>query len=228
MSRQQHYPVEFLPILSRGRHRRPRKGACFMEFASYLAGERWSDHPACTHPLLASLARQVNDLVADDARQRLVEYVPDVIGLTSRDPRVDVVVALRAALTALPVAAEEDQRVMAAAVLNCERLAAELDGRADAELSEESREALESAPAAAAWAAKFVRRGRISRRVFRRQTAPAIITCAVHGVARSCTPDPDRLLTDLLIAAIADCKRFLRAGSATPAAVPEVTPAPAG
>jgi len=28
-----------------------------MEFASYLAGERWSDHPACTHPLLAVLAR---------------------------------------------------------------------------------------------------------------------------------------------------------------------------
>ncbi len=28
-----------------------------MELASYLAGERWSDHPACTHPLLAEAAR---------------------------------------------------------------------------------------------------------------------------------------------------------------------------
>jgi hypothetical protein len=27
-----------------------------MEFASYLAGERWSDRPACTRPLLAELA----------------------------------------------------------------------------------------------------------------------------------------------------------------------------
>ncbi|WP_344829386.1 hypothetical protein [Nonomuraea dietziae] len=44
---------DHMPILSRGRHRNPRKGACFMELASYLAGERWSDHPACTHPLLA-------------------------------------------------------------------------------------------------------------------------------------------------------------------------------
>ena len=42
-----------VPVLSRGKHRNPRKGACFMEFASYLAGEPWSDHPACTHPLLA-------------------------------------------------------------------------------------------------------------------------------------------------------------------------------
>ena len=32
-----------------------------MELASYLAGERWSAHPPCTHPLLAALARDVND-----------------------------------------------------------------------------------------------------------------------------------------------------------------------
>lgn len=38
---------ELLPVLSPGKHRNPRKGACFMEFASYLAGERWSDHPPC-------------------------------------------------------------------------------------------------------------------------------------------------------------------------------------
>ena len=44
---------ELVPVLSRGKHRNPRRGACFMELASYLAGERWSDHPACTHPLLA-------------------------------------------------------------------------------------------------------------------------------------------------------------------------------
>ena len=42
---------DLVPILSRGKHRNPRKGACFMEMASYLAGERWSDHPRCTHPL---------------------------------------------------------------------------------------------------------------------------------------------------------------------------------
>jgi hypothetical protein len=43
-----HHPQSpaLLPVLSRGKHRNPRKGACFMEFASLLAGERWSDHPA--------------------------------------------------------------------------------------------------------------------------------------------------------------------------------------
>ena len=59
---------ELVPVLSSGRHRNPRKGACFMEMASYLAGERWSDHPSCTHPLLASLARLVNDTLSDAER----------------------------------------------------------------------------------------------------------------------------------------------------------------
>src|SRR3954462_848549 len=86
---------DFVPMLSRGKHRHPRRGACFMEFASYLAGERWSDHPSCTHPLLARLARLVNDYTGDSRRQRLVELVPDVIGLTSDDVRVDLRITLR-------------------------------------------------------------------------------------------------------------------------------------
>jgi hypothetical protein len=71
---------ELLPVLSRGKHRNPRRGACFMEYASYLAGESWSDHPACTHPALASLARMVNDCISDEARGRLVTLIPTVIG----------------------------------------------------------------------------------------------------------------------------------------------------
>src|SRR5215510_14758404 len=69
-----------VPVLSRGKHRSPRKGACFMEFASFLAGERWSDHPACTHPLLAQLARRVNDLIGNAGRQELVPLIPWVVG----------------------------------------------------------------------------------------------------------------------------------------------------
>src|SRR3954463_10897896 len=79
---------DLVPTLGAGKHRTPRKGACFMEMASYLAGERWSDQPRCTHPLLAELAREVNDHVADDNRQRLVPLVPSVIGMTSDDPHV--------------------------------------------------------------------------------------------------------------------------------------------
>ena len=102
-----------LPMLSRGKHRSPRKGACFMEFASLLAGERWSDHPACTHPLLAAVARHVNDHTSDAGRARLVGLIPSVIGLTGDDPRIDARIALRSATTALPVVAAERQRVMA-------------------------------------------------------------------------------------------------------------------
>src|ERR687894_2387366 len=118
---------DLVPQLSRGKHRHPRKGACFMELASYLAGERWSDHPACTHPLLAAMARLVNDHTADAGRDRLGRLVPSVIGLTSDDPRVDVELTLRAATEALPVAAAERQRVLAVSGLAAERKLAPLE-----------------------------------------------------------------------------------------------------
>ena len=206
MSTERVYSTESLPLLSPGRHRRPRKGACFMEFASCLAGERWSDHPACTHPLLAELARRVNDCISDRSRQGLVVLVPDVIGLTGSDLRIDVRIALRAARTALPVVDEHLQCVLAMAVLNCERLLADLDDRPSAPLSQQSRDALAQVPAAAAWAQRYVRNIAFSRRVFRRQTAPAIIDYAVRGIAGSCVPDPDPLLHDLLVGAIEDCQ----------------------
>jgi hypothetical protein len=47
-------------ILDAGRHQRPEAGACLMEYVSVLSGEPWSDHPWCTQPLLAAVARAVN------------------------------------------------------------------------------------------------------------------------------------------------------------------------
>jgi len=75
-----------------------------MEMASFLAGESWSDHPACTHPLLARLARLVNDSVTDSERSRLVPLIPSVVGLASDDLRVDVTIAWHSALASLPIA----------------------------------------------------------------------------------------------------------------------------
>jgi hypothetical protein len=69
-----------------------------MEMASYLAGERWSDHPACTHPLLAGMARLVNDTLSDRLRPQLIPLIPSVIGLTSDDLRVDAAIAVAAIL----------------------------------------------------------------------------------------------------------------------------------
>ena len=179
-----------------------------MEYASYLAGERWSDHPTCTHPLLAELARQVNDFISDETRQTFVELVPDMIGLTGSDLRFDAQIALGAARTALPVVAESRQQMMATAVLACERLLADLDGCAGAPLSQESSDALELAPRAAAWARRFAGNLSISHRAFRRTAAPTIVRYAVQGVANACVPDADRLLRGMLVRAIADCTRL--------------------
>lgn len=181
-----------------------------MEYASYLAGERWSDHPACTHPLLAELARQVNDFVSDESRQTFVELVPEMIGVTGSDLRFDVCVALRVARIALPVVAESRQQMMATAILAGERLLADLNGRPGAPLSRESSDALDLVPRAAAWARHATSNLSISRRAFRRNAAPTIVRYGVQGVAHACVPDPDRLLRDMLVGAIADC-RMLRA-----------------
>jgi len=206
----EHTPsVEYLPLLSRGKHRRPRSGACFMEYASYLAGERWNDAPQCTHPLLAALARQVNDTVTDAGRQALLPLVPSVIGLTTTDPRADVVIALRAAATALPVVAEGRQHVMALALLNTERVLAQLESRPDDELTERGAQALDDAPAAASWARRHQHGNGGSRRAFRRQTAPAIVQYAVEGISQACVRDRDALLRELLAAAIDDCRALV-------------------
>jgi hypothetical protein len=206
---------EIVPVLSRGKHRNPRKGACFMELVSFMAGERWSDHPACTHPLLASLARLVNDYTTDDGRHCLVDLIPNVIGLTSDEPRVDVRIALRSATTALPVAAEERQRGMAVAVVVANRLLGDLDERPVDGLEERSRWALAQVPQTARWAEEFAERSGTSVAGFRRHGAPNIVRYAVDGIARACIPDPDDVLHDLLRAAINDCAASIRGDTST-------------
>lgn len=213
---------EQLPILSRGKHRSPRKGACFMELASYLAGERWSDRPGCTHPLLAAVARCVNDYISDAARPRLAVLIPSVIGLKSHDPHVDVRVALVCARVALPVAAAERQRVMAVAVLTGERLLDELDGRPPGTLEEASRRALEHVPHAAEWARRFTCGQRTSTAGFRRHAAPSIVSCAVTGIAQACVPNRDELLHALLVEAISECRSRVQADADRTATVDTV------
>ncbi len=201
---------ELLPVLSRGKHRTPRKGACFMELASYLAGERWSDHPGCTHQLLSATARDVNDWTTDAGRPRLGVLIPSVIGLVSDDLHVDARIALRCATTALPVVAHERQRVMAVSVLTCNRVLAALDGRPAGEVEAASQAVLAQAPDVSRWAHGFTRRLSVSPKTFRKHSAPSIVHYAVEGIARACVPDPDGMLRDLLVGAIDDTKAVLR------------------
>jgi hypothetical protein len=194
---------ELVPVLSAGRHRNPRKGACFMEMASFLAGERWSDHPSCTHPLLASLARLVNDSLGDADRGRLVTFIPDVVGLTGSDLDLDLAIATRAAAAALPVAPASRQNVLAVGLLTAQRMAADRPGVRDL-VDDLCATAFAAAPVAHAWALRYARGAAVSERTYRRQTAPHTVAYAVEGIAVSCAPDVADRLVALLGEVVAD------------------------
>lgn len=82
--------VPVMPVLAPGRHASPSEGGCFMEIASLLAGEPWSDYPRSTDPVLALLARAVNDYVSDAGRRALVPMIPAVVGTSVSDPRTPI------------------------------------------------------------------------------------------------------------------------------------------
>jgi hypothetical protein len=197
-----HVP-DVLPVLSRGKHRSPRKGACFMELASYLAGEKWSDRPACTHPLLAEVARNTNDRISDAGRTSLAPLIPSVIGLRPEDPRVDARIALHCALTALPVSPFERQKALAVAVMTCRRVLGQLDDLDYARTLEIDR-ALAAVPHATAWAQRFAERAgsRTSMRAFCTTAAPDIVKLAARGIEQS-DGDRDALLRTMLEGAVA-------------------------
>lgn len=204
MFRSSNEPPGLVPVLSRGKHRNARKGACFMEFAAYLAGERWSDHPRCTHPLLSELARMVNDSTSDENRTKLAVLVPSVIGLNSDDVRVDARITMLAARTALPVVSVHLQNVMAVGILTVDRLLDDLDGPSRIR-QHESREALAQVPAAEVWARRFAAGQKTSEQGFRRHAGPNIIRCAVQGISHACITNHDQMLHDLLRDAISEC-----------------------
>jgi hypothetical protein len=199
---------QVMPILSAGRHRTPRQGACFMEFASYLAGERWSDHPPCTHPLLAALARDVNDLTTDASRARLLPLVHRVVGLTTDDPLLASTILVRAAAAALPVASMERQRALATG------LTARLPQIDSPELREVAEEALAAAPGAAEWAVQYLTRYAMPKRP-RRGADEAMIHTATVGIAFACYgPEevaPELRLERLLTHVIEDAENIIGA-----------------
>jgi hypothetical protein len=194
---------EGVPVLSRGKHRSARRGACFMEFASFLAGERWSDHPSCTHPLLAQLARQVNDTLSDGDRQQLVPLIPSVVGRRG-DERTWLTLPVAVVAAQILEVPEETQRVLAAGLVCAEQLCAEA-GPDLAATRRDARAALDLVPGAVAWVERLRIRPQITPRVFADRCAPTMIRCAADGIAKSGVPDRDLRLRALLEVAIAAC-----------------------
>jgi hypothetical protein len=77
---------DLLPVLGRGKHRDPSRGACFLEYTSLLAGEPFSDEPACVDRELAAILRQANDRLSDADRSRLVPLLGRAVGLVVPPP----------------------------------------------------------------------------------------------------------------------------------------------
>lgn len=72
--------------LAHGSHSTPQQGACFNELASVLAGEPFSDSPACVSPLVRRLGMSLNDRLDDERRQLLRPFVLRSLG-TADDGR---------------------------------------------------------------------------------------------------------------------------------------------
>jgi hypothetical protein len=75
-----------LPVLGRGRHRNPSRGACFLEYTAVLAGEPFSDEPACVDRQLADVLRTANDLLPDAERAALLPLLGRAVGLVVPPP----------------------------------------------------------------------------------------------------------------------------------------------
>jgi hypothetical protein len=163
-----------------------------MEIASMLAGERWSDHPTCTHPTLAAAARSVNDCMTDEGRPALATLIPEVIGLAGDDPRVPpslVLICSQRALAAVPRYCLPN--------LHRDRRAANRRLRAAARQASASpndrRQAL-------GWL----------RHRYAQFTAPLAIHQAIAAIADYAGPRADGLLRDVLTDCIRECAALLR------------------
>lgn len=233
------FTPEHLPVLSAGRHRNSRKGACFMEYASVLSGEKWSDHPACTHPAISALARAVNDCTSDTARSALAPLIPTVIGLGVYDERVNhgrgddkrfderiaVLVAARAGVAALPIACESRQRTIAVGLLYAgELLARPAAQPAGAPPTDELRSAIDgalaSAPLAHQWAATFSA-GLAPKSGNSRHAMRVLTTISVLGIADACVPDADARLERLLRLTLAEVAALGSTAPVSRKSVPE-------
>ena len=195
---------EVVPILTAGRHRGARHGACFMEFASFLAGERWSDHPSCTHPLVATLARDVNDLTSDGARDELMPLVTRVIGVREVD---EVRVAMISAIAAMPVASLDRQRALGVGIL---LLLSAGGSQEDADL------AFRAAPDTERWARTYLARS--PHHTYTSRSCEAIVHTAAVGIALACIGDADARLRALLEDVLDEVE------AVTPAVAPVASP----
>ena len=76
MSERSHQTV----TIRRGKHASPDRGACVVELASMLAGQRFSDHPPTVCPVIAGFLRGYNDLMPEQDLPELYPIAALVVG----------------------------------------------------------------------------------------------------------------------------------------------------
>lgn len=69
--------------LDRSVHESPEEGLCAMEAVAWLEGLPHNDHPKCSCPIISAFVRRLNDGMPDVDRQRLVAYLPRLVGTFS-------------------------------------------------------------------------------------------------------------------------------------------------
>ena len=201
-----------LAFLSPGRHRRRRRGVCLMEYTSILAGERFTDHPRCTDPVLAAVARSVNDYSSDAARQRLALIASDLTTAHRTDPRVGYVLARRCLLTALPYSELPRRRVLSVGLLGLDRASRDLSRGWRPDFVDVDTE-LGLMPYAGELeaAGEFLRAQGVTPEDYVRRGLPLAIETAIATIAQN-APDADDVLHDLLV----DCLHDVRRSAAAP------------
>lgn len=75
-----------LRSLARGAHYGRSSDRCVMEAIAEITGEELSDRPSCVSCGLAGSGQLINDALSDEHRQRLIGYIPVLIG-TADDGR---------------------------------------------------------------------------------------------------------------------------------------------
>ncbi|HEY8700437.1 MAG TPA: hypothetical protein VIM08_05645, partial [Arthrobacter sp.] len=66
--------------LDHGSHNEFEEGHCSMEVVSWLAGEGFTDAPACASPVLTRYTIRLNDRWGPERRQTLAPYLPRMVG----------------------------------------------------------------------------------------------------------------------------------------------------
>jgi hypothetical protein len=198
-----------LPILAAGRHRSPRHGACLMEYTSVLAGERFTDSPHCTDPVLAAIARAVNDYTRDAARQRIAPFAGDLTTACGAGDDIQRRLVRHCLLTALPRACGSRRHVVLVALLGLDRAAAGASAGWDRSmLSVDTELALLGRDAGLAEAASYVATLKVTVGEHQRRALGVAAEVAVATIAES-GDDADDVLVDLLRHCVADYRREL-------------------